>query len=51
MITAMIHGYGDRLRSYEMVAEIAEGPDDVATRVEPQPTLVTQPAASAQPTV
>ena len=25
MITAMIHGYGDRLRSYQMVADLVGG--------------------------
>ena len=40
MITAMIHGYGDRLRSYEMVADMAGGHRRAApSRVEPQPTV------------
>lgn len=40
MITAMIHGYGDRLRSYELVAEIAGGHPLVSpSRVAPQPTV------------
>jgi hypothetical protein len=39
MITAMIHGYGDRVRSYEMVADIAAGHTPRPTApVAPQPT-------------
>jgi luciferase family oxidoreductase group 1 len=39
MITAMIHGYGDRVRSYEMVADMAAGHSPRSTvPVAPQPT-------------
>ncbi|HVC71512.1 MAG TPA: LLM class flavin-dependent oxidoreductase [Acidimicrobiales bacterium] len=44
MITAMIHGYDDRVRSYELVAELARSTPAGAATVGPEPAGLAQRA-------